>query len=113
MEKERMYQLDQEAAKHLTDAVNSVKVNTERLVAQMELIYTAVEKLENSIEKINDSLMEQDRRITILEQAVPKNLIEDVALIKASQASSSKFLWMVAGIAGTTFINMIFRYFLK
>lgn len=108
-----MYQLDQESVKELNEAVNSVKVNTERLVAQMELIYESVEKLENSIEKINDVINIQERRITVLEQSIPKNLIEDVALIKASQASSSRFLWMVAGIAGTTFINMLFRYFFK
>lgn len=108
-----MNPLDQETAREMTEAINSVKVNTERLVAQMELIYTAVEKLENSLEKMNDSLMQQDRRVTVLEQLVPKNLIEDVALIKAAQASSSKFLWTVAGVALTTFVNMIFRYFIK
>ena len=108
-----MQLLDQESLKDLNESMNSIKVNTERLVTQMELMYTSVERLENSIEKINDALVEQERRITIIEQSIPDRLIEDVALIKAKQESSSKFLWMVAGIAGTTFINMLFRYFLK
>ncbi len=108
-----MHQLDQDSIRELNESVNSVKVNTERLVTQMELIYDSIEKLETYVGKINDSLNNQERRITILEQSVPKDLLQDIALIKAAQASSSKFLWMVAGIAGSTFLNMIFRYFIK
>jgi len=108
-----MHQLDQDSIRELNESVNSVKVNTERLVTQMELIYDSIEKLENYVGKINDSLNNQERRITILEQSVPKDLLQDIALIKAAQASSSKFLWMVAGVAGSTFLNMVFRYFIK
>lgn len=108
-----MYQLDQETAKELNESINSVRVNTEKLVTQMDLIYDSIERLENNLEKMNDALSNQERRITILEQSVPKDLLQDIALIKATQAQSSKFLWMVAGIAGTTFVNMLFRYFLK
>lgn len=107
-----MSQLEQETAKELADAINSVKINTERLVTKMELIYDSVERLENAIEKINETVTSQERRITILEQSVPKNLLEDVVLLKSAQAAMSKFLWLVAGVAGTTFANMIVRFIL-
>lgn len=107
-----MSQLEQETAKELADAVNSVRINTERLVTKMELIYDSVERLENAIEKINESVTAQERRLTILEQSVPKNLLEDVVLLKSSQRTTSKLMWLLAGVAGTTFTNMVVRFIL-
>lgn len=85
------------AVRELTQNVGEIKINTEISVTKLDQLKLNLEKLEGSVEDIHMSLSEKDRRLTILEQLVPPNLIGDLALLKQTQKSYSKFLWLIGG----------------
>jgi len=97
------------AVRELTDSIHEIKLNTERLVSKLEQVNSNIERLEDSVEDLHTSLSEQDRRLTILEQMVPRNLIQDVAILKQNQGNFSKLLWLIGGATATTLANMIFK----
>lgn len=97
------------AVRELTDAIHEIKLNTERLVAKLEQVNNNIERLEDSVEDLHNSLSEQDRRLTKLEQLVPRNLIEDVAILKQNQSSITKILWLVGGGTLTALGNMVLK----
>jgi DNA polymerase III sliding clamp (beta) subunit (PCNA family) len=101
------------AVKVLSDGIHEIKLNTEILVTKLEQVNSNIQKLESSVEDLHMSLSEQDRRLTILEQAVPKDLIQDVALIKQNQATIGKLLWLLGGATLATVSDMIIKMVTK
>jgi septal ring factor EnvC (AmiA/AmiB activator) len=99
------------AVRDLTESIHEIKLNTERLVTKLEQVNDNIEKLERSVEDLHTSLSEQDRRLTKLEQLVPRNLIEDVAILKQNQSSVTKILWLLGGgtltALGDTLLKML------
>ena len=81
------------AVRELTESIHEIKLNTERLVTKLEQVNNNIERLEDSVEDLHTSLSEQDRRLTILEQMVPRNLVQDVAILKQNQATVTKILF--------------------
>ncbi len=105
-----MIQLSDETAKELNDTLNELKVNSHTIVVKMDQIYDSLEKLEKTVEVLTQNISSQEKRITILEQKVPQDLITDIALIKNSQQNSSKIIWslitLVTGLIGQTLYRM-------
>lgn len=99
--------------KKLTDVIHDIKTNTEILVTKLEQVNDNIEKLEASVEDLHMSLSEQDRRLTVLEQLVPQNLLQDMAIVKQNQNTLSKLLWLIGGITLTTFADMLFHVITK
>jgi len=97
------------AVRELTDSIHEIKLNTERLVAKLEQVNSNIERLEDSVEDLHNSLSEQDRRLTILEQMVPRNLVQDVAILKQNQATVTKILWLLGGATITTLGDMLMK----
>ncbi len=97
------------AVRDLTDGIHEIKLNTERLVSKLEQVNNNIERLEDSVEDLHTSLSEQDRRLTILEQMVPRNLVQDVALLKQNQATVTKILWLLGGATITTLGDMLMK----
>lgn len=97
------------AVRDLTDSIHEIKLNTERLVAKLEQVSDNIEKLEASVEDLHTSLSEQDRRLTKLEQLVPRNLIEDVAILKQNQSTVTKILWLLGGGVLTALGDMLLK----
>lgn len=93
----------------LTDVIHDIKTNTEILVTKLEQVNSNIEKLEASVEDLHMSLSEQDRRLTVLEQMVPQNLIQEFALMKQSQTTFTRILWLLGGATLTTFVDMIYH----
>jgi len=97
--------------RELTESIHEIKLNTERLVTKLEQVNDNIEKLEASVETLHKSLSEQDRRLTKLEQMVPRNLVEDVALLKQNQSNITKILWLLGGgtltALGDTLLKML------
>lgn len=100
---------DREYARDLTESIHKIKVNTERLVTTVELVSNNIEKLEESVKNINNSLGDQERRITILEQLVSRTLPQDIVILKSNQESFAKFLWLIGGATITVFIHTVFK----
>ena len=97
------------AVRELTESIHEIKLNTERLVTKLEQVNSNIERLEDSVEDLHTSLSEQDRRLTILEQMVPRNLVQDVAILKQNQATVTKILWLLGGATITTLGDMVMK----
>ena len=97
------------AVRELTESIHEIKLNTERLVSKLEQVNSNIERLEDSVEDLHTSLSEQDRRLTILEQMVPRNLVQDVAILKQNQATVTKILWLLGGATLTTLGDMLMK----
>ena len=97
----------------ITEIIHDIKTNTEILVTKLEQVNTNIEKLEGSVEDLHMSLSEQDRRLTVLEQLVPQNLIQEFAVMKQSQSNLTKLLWLIGGATVTTFVDMIYHTLTK
>ena len=97
------------AVRELTESIHEIKLNTERLLSKLEQVNSNIERLEDSVEDLHTSLSEQDRRLTILEQMVPRNLVQDVAILKQNQATVTKILWLLGGATLTTLGDMLMK----
>jgi septal ring factor EnvC (AmiA/AmiB activator) len=97
------------AVRELTESIHEIKLNTERLVTKLEQVNNNIERLEDSVEDLHTSLSEQDRRLTILEQMVPRNLVQDVAILKQNQSTVTKILWLLGGATITTLADMLMK----
>lgn len=104
-----MIQLSDETAKELNDTLNELKVNSHTMVMKMDQIQDSMEKLEKTVESLTQNLSSQEKRITILEQKIPNDLITDIALMKKSQESSSKILWTMVSITTGLIIQAVYR----
>lgn len=103
----------EEVTSDLADSIQEIKLNTKILVTKLEQVNDNIEKLEGSVEDLHMSISEQDRRLTVLEQLIPQNLLQDIAVMKESQKTTSKLLWLVGGITLTTFADMLFHVLTK
>jgi hypothetical protein len=83
------------------ELLTELKISVERMSARVDQTYDRMERLENSLQEVKSSMSGQERRVIILEQNVPPNLISDLALMKDSVDTYKKVVWIaVAAIAG-------------
>jgi len=104
-----MAQLAPEEIKELNENLNELKINTQTICVKMDQIYDSIEKLEKTIETISTAVSSQEKRITVIEQTIPKNLIEDLVLLKNSQQTYNKILWLVASGVAMSLLQSIFK----
>lgn len=104
-----MPQITEESVKELNESLNELKVNTHTIVVKMEQIYDSIEKLEKTVESISSAVSTQEKRITVIEQAIPRNLIEDLAILKNAQETYNKILWIVAGGVAASLMQSFFK----
>ena len=91
--------MEQNEFRELETVMMEVKIGTERISSKLEQLSDIIEKLENSISRIDNALSSQEKRLIILEQSVPRNLLEDLALIKNAQSNQNKLIWLIGGAA--------------
>ena len=101
--------LSDERIAELNQSLNELKVNTQTIVVKMEQIYDSIEKLEKTVETISTAVSSQEKRLTVLEQSIPKNLIEDIALLKNSQHAYNKLLWLIGGGVAAALMQSFFK----
>lgn len=83
------------------ELLTELKISVERMSARVDQTYDRIERLENSIQKVESAVSSQERRLIVLEQGVPQNLVSDLALMKDSIDTYKKVVWIaVAAIAG-------------
>lgn len=104
-----MAQFTEETLLNLNQNLSELKVNTQTIVVKMEQIYDSIEKLEKSVEAVNEAVSSQEKRLTVLEQSIPRDLIADLALLKNSQETYNKILWIVAGGVLAALAQSIFK----
>jgi chromosome segregation ATPase len=101
--------LSDDKISELNSSLNELKVNTHTIVVKMDQIYDSIEKLEKTVETISMAVSSQEKRLTVLEQSVPKNLIEDLALLKNSQQTYNKLLWLIGGGVAAALMQSFFK----
>lgn len=101
--------LSDEKVIELNQNLNELKINTQTIVIKMEQIYDSIEKLEKTVETISTAVSSQEKRLTVLEQSMPRNLIEDLALLKNSQQAYNKLLWLVGGGVLASLMQSFFK----
>lgn len=89
------------------ELLTELKISVERMSSRVDQTYDRMERLESSLQKMESAMSSQERRVIILEQSLPANLISDLALIKDSLANYKKFSWIVAGAVVASWINEI------
>ncbi len=104
-----MPQINEESIKEINDSLNQLKVNTHTIVVKMDQIYDSIEKLEKTVEAISQVVSSQEKRLTVLEQGVPKNLIEDLVILKSSQQTYNKLLWIIATGVAAALMQSFFK----
>lgn len=105
--------MEQNEFRELETVMMEVKIGTERISAKLEQLSDIIEKLENSISRIDNALSSQEKRLIILEQSVPRNLLEDLALIKNAQGMQTKLIWLIGGAAISGWIKVFFDMLAK
>ena len=111
-----MAQVNEESLKEVAQALIDLKVNTTTIVVKMEQIYDSMERLETSIEKlekttesISNSVSSQEKRLTVLEQNIPSHLMQDLAVLKSTQDTQSKILWLVGSGTALALIQALIK----
>jgi hypothetical protein len=104
-----MPQLNEDAIKNLNETLGELKMNTQTICVKMDQIYDSIEKLEKTVETISTAVSTQEKRLTILEQGIPKNLIEDLALVKNAQQTYNKLLWIIATGVAAALMQSFFK----
>jgi archaellum component FlaC len=93
--------LSEQNTEIVRELLTELKISIERIAARVDQTYDRIEKLETSLQKVENSISTQERRLIILEQAVPHHLPSELALMKDSIDTYKKVVWIaVAAIAG-------------
>lgn len=87
--------MSEESVKELSIMLTEVKLSTERMTAKLEQTCDSIERLERSIHRIDNAVSSQERRLIIVEESIPDNLLSDLALMKDAQETHKKIMWAV------------------
>ena len=81
--------------KELGMMITELKLSTERMAARLEQTCDSIERLEESIKRVDAAVSSQERRLIVVEESIPDNLLADLALMKDSQETQKKIIWAV------------------
>jgi chromosome segregation ATPase len=92
----------------LQDSITEIKISSANIDQKLDQMKEDFARVEVSIAKLLDTTAQQEVRLTLVEekqmaiqQNIPKNLNEDMAIMKATIANYQKFLWVLAsGVVG-------------
>ena len=101
--------LSEESVRELVQTLNDLKTTNSTMVVKMDQIYDSIEKLEKTVETISTAVSSQEKRLTVIEQSVPANLLQDLAVLKATQESQSKILWLVGSGTAVALIQALIK----
>jgi hypothetical protein len=88
---------EQDNKKDLEMMVIEIKLGTERLISKLDQLNSGVSRLETSLCKMDKTVEELEKKVLVLEQTTPPELHKELALIKNSQETHAKFMWLLGG----------------
>ena len=100
---------DKSGFRELETVMVEVKLSTERMTTKLEQLGDGIEKLEASISRIDSALSSQERRLIIVEQSIPRDLLQDLALMKNSISMHTRLIWLVGGAAISGWAKTLFN----
>lgn len=101
--------INDDSLKELVKALNDLKTTNSTMVVKMDQIYDSIEKLEKTVETISTAVSSQEKRLTVIEQSIPANLLQDLAVLKSTQESQSKILWLVGSGTAVALIQALIK----
>lgn len=102
-----------DSRKDLESMVVEIKLGTERLIAKLDQLNSGVSRLETSMCKIDKTVEELEKKVIIIEQELPDDLRKDLALLKNSQDTHTKIIWLLAGGVISTTIKILTDLIIK
>jgi hypothetical protein len=90
-----------------------IKMATDRVYSKLEQLSSSVGRLENSLSSIDKKVEDLEKKVIILDQAIPDDLYKDMTLLKNSQETQAKIMWIMAGGLLTTLIKVFFDLIVK
>ena len=102
--------MSEDSVKELGTMLVELKLSTERMASRLEQTCDSIERLEASIIKVDNAVSSQERRVIILEESIPDNLIADLALIKDSQELQKKIIWGVIAAVVATWAKAVLTF---
>ena len=92
----------------LQDSITEIKISSANIDQKLDQMKEDFARVEVSIAKLLDTTAQQEVRLTLLEekqiaiqQNIPQNLNEDMAIMKSTIANYQKFLWILTtGVVG-------------
>jgi len=90
------------------ELLTELKISVERMSARVDQTYDRIERLEESIQKVESAVSSQERRLIVLEQSVPQNLVSDLALMKDSVGTYKKAVWIALAAVLGAWAKMFF-----
>lgn len=100
---------NQPGFRELETVMVEVKLSTERMATVLDQLSDSIGKLENSIARIDNAISSQERRLIIVEQSIPRDLLQDLALMKNNLAMHTKLIWLVGGAAISGWAKTLFN----
>lgn len=92
----------------LQDSITEIKISSANIDQKLDQMKEDFARVESAIEKLSDITGKQEVRLTLLEEkqaviqsSLPRNLNEDIAIMKATLSNYQKFLWILtSGVVG-------------
>lgn len=101
------------ADQDMQSMILEIKIATDRVYSKLEQLSTSVAKLEGSMSNIDMKVSDLEKKVIILDQAIPDDLHKDMTLLKNSQDTQSKMMWLLAGGVVSTMIKVLFDLIVK
>lgn len=101
------------ADQNIQEMILEIKIATDRVYSKLEQLTSSVSKLEGSISNIDSKVSDLEKKVIILDQAIPEDLYKDMTLLKNSQDTHAKIMWLLAGGVVSTFIKILFDLIIK
>lgn len=101
------------ADQDMQSMILEIKIATDRVYSKLEQLSTSVAKLEGSMSNIDTKVSELEKKVIILDQSIPDDLHKDMTLLKNSQDTQSRMMWLLAGGVVSTFIKVLFDLIVK
>lgn len=96
------------ADQDMQSMILEIKIATDRVYTKLEQLSTGVAKLEGSLLNIDMKVAELEKKVIIMDQAIPDDLYKDITLLKNAQETQAKLMWLMAGGIVTALIKVFF-----
>lgn len=83
--------------KDLEIMILEIKMGTERVYSKLEQLTSSLNRLEGSFNRMDKKVEDLEKKIIVLDQSIPEDLVKDIAILKTSQETNHKIMWLLAG----------------
>lgn len=105
--------MEDSSKRDLESMMMDIKLSTERVYAKLDQLSTSIARLEGSFNRMDKEVSELEKKLIILDQAIPEDLYKDLTLLKNSQQTQAKIMWLLAGTSLTALTKILFDLIMR